>query len=390
MKRGKNKLILINSPLTKNKIGLSTIVITLIITVLSLVAVGIVWVVVRNVLSSGSHDVGIEQFTMKLDITHAYENSGTINVVVKRGSGEGTLTKIKFVLIAGDNSEIITVDSSLEELQSDTFILTPSELSSLSISTVSVVPVVQLSDGTQKILDITDTYYLSGSPDGEAGEETADCTPACSGGTPHCLGGECFECLSNEDCSGADICTAEHDCYPIETDCTPACGLRICGPDPLCGEPCGICVTGTCSADGLSCISCTPNTCLSLGYDCGTQSDGCGGTLECGTCLEGNYCDSGICREPILINEGTVSESWPGTSGMYFGSPDLPTVYGIVSAGNYVSYSGGTDCYGIALFRTAPEEGYDYSHVMFNFETSIAAGDHYQIWPSSDQCLAII
>jgi len=390
MKRGKNSKLFECNLFAKNKIGLSTIVVTLIITVLSLVAIGVVWVVIRNVLTTGSDDIGLEQFTTKLEITHAYEHSGTISVVVKRGSGEGTLTKIKFILIAGDNSEIITQDSSLEELQSNTFTLTPSELSSLSISTVSVVPVVLIEDGTEKILDITDTYYLSGGSNGEPGEETGDCTPACSGGTPHCLEGTCFECLETADCSGSDICTAEHNCYPIETECTPACGLRICGNDPVCGESCGTCITGTCSGDGLSCISCTPTTCLVLGYNCDSHGDGCGGTLDCGDCSSGEYCGSGVCRTPVLINEGDVDEAWPGTSGMYFGSSDLPiTNTEGVSAGEYVSYTGGTECFLIALFRT-PIPGYTNSHIGFNFETSIAVGNHYSIWQTQDECNAAI
>lgn len=38
----------------------------------------------------------------------------------------------------------------------------------------------------------------------------------------------------------SDDCTAfdKSDCY---TPCTPDCGDRVCGPDPVCGEPCGDC-----------------------------------------------------------------------------------------------------------------------------------------------------
>jgi len=41
--------------------------------------------------------------------------------------------------------------------------------------------------------------------------------------------------------------------------------------------------------------TCIPTTCLSLGYSCGTHSDGCSGTLNCGTCSTGYTCTSGIC-----------------------------------------------------------------------------------------------
>jgi hypothetical protein len=42
-------------------------------------------------------------------------------------------------------------------------------------------------------------------------------------------------------------------------------------------------------------IKCIPNTCASLGYSCGSWSDGCGGTLNCGTCASGYTCSAGTC-----------------------------------------------------------------------------------------------
>ena len=42
-------------------------------------------------------------------------------------------------------------------------------------------------------------------------------------------------------------------------------------------------------------FSCVPDTCLSLGYSCGSWDDGCGGTLDCGTCASGYTCSAGSC-----------------------------------------------------------------------------------------------
>jgi len=42
-------------------------------------------------------------------------------------------------------------------------------------------------------------------------------------------------------------------------------------------------------------FSCIPYTCSGLGYECGSWADGCGGTLNCGTCASGYTCTSGIC-----------------------------------------------------------------------------------------------
>jgi len=42
-------------------------------------------------------------------------------------------------------------------------------------------------------------------------------------------------------------------------------------------------------------IVCVPDTCVGLGYNCGSWSDGCGGTLSCGTCASGYTCTAGTC-----------------------------------------------------------------------------------------------
>src|SRR5262249_48909969 len=39
--------------------------------------------------------------------------------------------------------------------------------------------------------------------------------------------------------------------------------------------------------------SCTPTTCAALGDNCGSPSDGCGGTLSCGTCTSPQTCGGG-------------------------------------------------------------------------------------------------
>jgi hypothetical protein len=44
--------------------------------------------------------------------------------------------------------------------------------------------------------------------------------------------------------------------------------------------------------------SCQPFTCQSLGWECGTASDSCGGSLNCGACGNGDVCVSGACSSP--------------------------------------------------------------------------------------------
>ena len=49
----------------------------------------------------------------------------------------------------------------------------------------------------------------------------------------------------------------------------------------------------TCNAATGAC--CTPTTCAALGKNCGSWPDGCGNTLNCGTCLAGQPCNNGVC-----------------------------------------------------------------------------------------------
>ncbi len=41
--------------------------------------------------------------------------------------------------------------------------------------------------------------------------------------------------------------------------------------------------------------ACQPLTCADAGKSCGTVSDGCGGTLDCGSCGTGASCDNNVC-----------------------------------------------------------------------------------------------
>jgi hypothetical protein len=80
--------------------------------------------------------------------------------------------------------------------------------------------------------------------------------------------------------------------YPA---CTPNCAGKTCGPDG-CGGSCGNCAPSTtCDSNGQCVSSCVPKACASLGYSCGSASDGCGGTLNCGSCQPGYSCSSGQC-----------------------------------------------------------------------------------------------
>ena len=62
-------------------------------------------------------------------------------------------------------------------------------------------------------------------------------------------------------------------------------------------------------------FSCIPDTCTSLGYTCGTWTESCGLTINCGTCSAGETCSSGTCTTTGGGGGGTTTTSGGGGGG---------------------------------------------------------------------------
>jgi hypothetical protein len=124
---------------------------------------------------------------------------------------------------------------------------------------------------------------------------------------------ECGTCASGQICGGAG---AANQCAPAKTACTPATCAALGASCGSVGDGCGGTLDcGTCGA-GQACgaggkanacgtiqAACTPTTCAAQGKNCGTIPDGCGGTLVCGTCGNGQTCGANgatanVCATP--------------------------------------------------------------------------------------------
>ncbi|MFO0572498.1 MAG: hypothetical protein U1A78_00725 [Polyangia bacterium] len=118
---------------------------------------------------------------------------------------------------------------------------------------------------------------------------------------------DCGTCTAPQTCGGGGTqfqCGGNNACVPMTA--AQACGAL----NAECGEvsdgcggtvTCGSCITGlTCGGGGVAfkCGAggggpCTPLTCAQLGSNCGSTGDGCGGTIDCGTCPSGQACGAG-------------------------------------------------------------------------------------------------
>ena len=100
---------------------------------------------------------------------------------------------------------------------------------------------------------------------------------------------------------------------PHPPTCTPttcAAAGASCGPiGDGCGGTldCGTCAAGTiCGGGGVASVcgtmSCVPTTCAAQGLSCGPAGNGCGGTLDCGSCATSTTCGgggtAGVCGAP--------------------------------------------------------------------------------------------
>lgn len=92
-----------------------------------------------------------------------------------------------------------------------------------------------------------------------------------------CTGSGCTNHNNDGSCENVD-CSGHGECTLVEG-----------------GQPTCICDTGY-QSEGLACVpeDCTtPTTCAAQGANCGTIDDGCGGSLDCGTCTSPETCGGG-------------------------------------------------------------------------------------------------
>ncbi|MCX6746504.1 MAG: hypothetical protein NTU63_00005 [Candidatus Pacearchaeota archaeon] len=239
------------------KKGLSTIVTTLIIIVLVLVAIGIVWIVVRNVIQTGTEGVGLSQFTLNAEIKDVTADnvSDNVNLTVKRNPGEGEISKIKFIFSIETDSEIVTEEVSLKELEERRFNFHLTKLHVSDLVSISIVPIIKQNE--KEILgNVLDKYTFG------KGKETIPrqtCTPA----TCASLGYECG-IWTNGTC---------YDTQNINCN-APGCGTHFTCPSGTCvcdsnWQDCNN--DNTCECD-LTLNTCSGGTCVATSTGCNISS----------------------------------------------------------------------------------------------------------------------
>jgi len=287
-----------------DKKGLSTIVAILITILLVLIAVAILWTVIRAFILKSTDEITLSKFTVDLKIDSVRIINETINVRVIRNPGEGDLKGISFIVFDGINSKIIEKTGnnfSLQSLEKKTYTFNYTG----SIIKISIAPMFQTESGKLITGSITDVYYINFGINGS--QIIANCTPDCGirqcGPVPNECGLSCGSCPPEQPNCQNGICTAN--------PCNPGC----------------MCAQSTCI--GQSCLGGCGENCpgeLTLEQDCGTtmcgiSPSGCG---DCGSCEIGYHCDGGICVVSCIADCGSYNCGLvPNRCGEYCGLCDV-------------------------------------------------------------------
>ena len=352
-KRQKKRIFFSFNFYPKNQRGISAVVTTLLIILLALVAIGIVWVVIRNIISEGVEEISFERFYFDLSIKNAYIDSQDVKVGVRRSPGGGDLIGVEFIFYDGTNSFLIEKKLPLKELEERTFTFNSTEVGGIGkVETVSIAPIYE-SAGKETIGDITDTAEIRSSPPLGVGNGG-------NGGNGAVCGNNIIE--SGETCDDGN--TASDD------GCSSTCQLE--------GAPS--------SCDGAWNQS---------DIDDGNQCDGGGAPGNVPNCLATCICaagyiadGSGGCMTEPSLNTGTIDSVWPIGAGKYFDSGDLPKDSSVISSyiGKYVNFGGAggeTRCLQISYAEYLSDPAYNKSYMRVELVASIMAGDVYEIWTSS-------
>lgn len=151
-----------NKILPKSKRSLSDVVVSLIMILLVLVAIGVVWVVVSGILKSSSEEADISGLMIDMKVTEVLYDNVNLNIKVSRGTGAGDVAGVVFYLEGNGKSIPIEKPGVIEQLGEKTF--TNIGFSGITISEIekiSVAPIYKLKSGNEKTGNIIDIAVLS-------------------------------------------------------------------------------------------------------------------------------------------------------------------------------------------------------------------------------------
>ncbi|MBT3405014.1 hypothetical protein HN832_03770 [archaeon] len=106
----------------KNKKGLSAVITTVIFVSLALIAIGIVWAVISDIVQQGAEGVETRAGCLEVDVkaTEVTSVNETYNITLKRSGGGDAISGIKVVLMSdSEASSVLDVAGNIESLATE-------------------------------------------------------------------------------------------------------------------------------------------------------------------------------------------------------------------------------------------------------------------------------
>ncbi|MBI4116525.1 hypothetical protein HY449_02155 [Candidatus Pacearchaeota archaeon] len=127
-----------------NKGGFSTVIVSMVLILITLVAIGIVAVVIGDIIQENSKKISVDGIFVNLGVNSVKVNDdGSVSVAVKRGAGSGELNAVRFVLSDGESAKVIERAAELNELEQKIYTFGREELGGLDVKDVSIAPIIR-------------------------------------------------------------------------------------------------------------------------------------------------------------------------------------------------------------------------------------------------------
>ena len=152
-----------NNQFKMNKKGISTIIATIMMILFVLIAAGVVWGVIQNLLSDQSEEIssGLDRVTLVIVGSSVnLSESGKVSLIINREIGQGVLAKVKIILYNEDGESYAEdVDAiTLTELGSKKFTINTGGLE--NINKIAIAPITTSESGKETIKGIVNTYKI--------------------------------------------------------------------------------------------------------------------------------------------------------------------------------------------------------------------------------------
>ncbi len=139
------------------KRGMSTVIFSIILIFSVLIAIVVIGLVIKTIVSGGIDQFFVGKSKADLKIKSVVIKDNSVGIHVKRNPGRGELTGIRFVISDGVETEIFQENTTLEELKEQTFNLDYDGL----LKEISIAPILRLDSGEIFISKVSDKFEFS-------------------------------------------------------------------------------------------------------------------------------------------------------------------------------------------------------------------------------------